>query len=120
MNMDNYLNIIMVAFLGMGVVFVFLGFLSLVMAGLSVLVPKKAGGRARKSVKDENDSFSRNATNNDNDKIPGWLLAAVAAYLSQEKNEQPSRALLWKRRKNEKKEGWVILHTLQAKKTGAF
>jgi len=120
MNMNNYLNIIMVAFLGMGVVFVFLGFLSLVMAGLSILLPRETGERAKKSVKDVNDSFSRNATSNDNDKIPGWLLAAVAAYLSQEMSEQPSKALLWKRRKNEKKEGWVILHTLKAKKTGAF
>ena len=108
MNVETYTYTIITTFIGMGIVFTFLGLLYLIMIVLTSF--SKIALNRKKSNKD---------LNSEKENLPPWILAAVAAYLSLENNEElPIKASVWKTAK--KKDEWVILHNISTKKTGTF
>ncbi len=103
--MEEYVYSVFTTFLGMSIVFMFLGFLSWLMVFL------------KKFFSDKNDVQSTSVTEKETtttevveeEKKLDWLIAAVAAYLSAEEEELfPHSAKGWQPVANEKYDPWVI------------
>lgn len=125
MNLENYLSNVLIAILGMGVVFVFLGFLSMIMFLLTTLLTFKTAKTVNISFTGKKTGFHNQRSPNgekekNNELMPGWLIAAVAAYLSLERDEYPVKASLWRFRKDKRKDGWIIIHSIHRKRSGIF
>ena len=101
MNIEYYQYSILATVLGMLVVFIFLSFLSLLMACLKTMFKEKIreAGKEAKAAEDLRKG----------EKKPEWLIAAVSAYLALEEEESyPYSAGVWKAGKTEQESPWVL------------
>ncbi len=101
MNIESYPYSIFAAILGMLVVFIFLGFLSLMMAFLKRIFKEKMlkTGKDAKTAGDSQKAENR----------PEWIIAAVSAYMAVEEEEfYPPSAGAWRAGKSEQENPWVL------------
>ena len=110
MNVELYGYSVMTCFLGMGVVFTFLGFLCVFMVFLKKVIdgPKLGKKSDGASAKTEKPSAAVPASSKDDNT---WIIAAVAAYLEEE--SAPVSAMAWMPSASEKQESWVTVPRIQ-------
>ena len=93
MNTEPYTYVILVALVGMAIVFVFLTILSLLMTAIRAAFHERAGAPAP--------TAEESAKKGDADEVPlqyqgnRWLIAAVAAYLDLEELDSRSDPAPW-------------------------
>ena len=111
MNIEAYSYTVLSAFLGITIVFAFLGFLSIFMVLIKRVFDEKradteiavaAGAVAAVSSGKEGGALSDDEE---------WITAAVAAYLEEE--DSPRTALSWQPAEKEKTDPWVITPRVQ-------
>ena len=103
MNTEVYMYSVFTTVLGMLIVFIFLGFLSFLMAVLKSLFKEKVIGMETKEPEEEVVETVKE------EKKLDWLIAAVTAYLMAEEEElYPHSARDWQPVANEKYDPWVI------------
>lgn len=116
MNIEAYSYTVLSAFLGITIVFVFLGFLCVFMVLIKRLFEEKnanveiavAAGAAATAASVETAA----AASDDAD----WITAAVAAYLEEE--DSPRSALSWVPGEKEKSDPWVVTPRVQKTYSG--
>ena len=117
MDIQAYSYTVLSSIIGMGIVFTFLGFLSVLMVVIKKLFdnPQKAvitQDPGKKSGAGETKSASAESSAEDS----SWIIAAVAAFLEDE--DQPRSALSWLPQSGEKQDQWVSsprIHKQQAR-----
>ena len=103
MNTEVYMYSVFTTVLGMTIVFLFLGFLSLLMVLL------KSFFHERKTAMEEEATEDEATEKVVEEKKLDWLIAAVSAYLTAEEEElYPHSAKDWQPIANERFDPWVI------------
>ncbi len=103
--MEKYVYSVFTTFLGMSVVFLFLGFLS----GLMVFLKRFFNSEVNVSSDEVSQKEAEPTETVKEEKKLDWVIAAVAAYLSAEEEELfPHSAKGWQPVANEKYDPWVI------------
>ncbi len=103
--MEEYVYSVFTTFLGMSIVFMFLGFLSGLMVFLKKFFSDKTSIQSGDEISDETAAIETV----EEEKKLDWVIAAVVAYLSAEEEELfPHSARGWQPVANEKYDPWVI------------
>ena len=107
MNIENYFYTIFASFLGMFIVFLFLGLLCIFMIVL------------KKIFKENNNKVLRTDSSSEESKDQDWLIAAVSAYLAKEdEGACPYSAEAWKAESSENMNLWIFRGKFSERKSG--
>ncbi|MDX9799796.1 MAG: OadG family protein [Spirochaetia bacterium] len=111
MNIESYSYTVLASIVGMGIVFAFLAFLSLLMVVINRIFDGKDQGVAVKTSSAKNNAAAgakANGVSTGNGKEAEdntWIIAAVAAFLEEE--DMPVSAVAWQPAGDEKLDPWV-------------
>jgi len=107
MNIETYFYTIFASFLGMFIVFLFLGLLCIFMIVL------------KKIFKENNNKVLRTDSSSEESKDHDWLIAAVSAYLAKEdEGVYPYSAEAWKAESSENINLWIFGGKFSERKSG--
>ena len=106
MNIEAYSYTVLSSFLGISIVFIFLGFLCVFMVLIKrVFDDKPAGAEIAVAAAAARGKDSETSKASDADETD-WIAAAVAVYLEEE--DSPRSALSWVPVEKEKSDPWVV------------
>jgi len=112
MNIESYIYTIFSAIIGMLIVFLFLGFLSLTMAILKAIFKEKNRNIEKRKIVNKDIKVSDN-------KKPEWLIAAISSYFAIEEEElYPYSGDTWKASSSEKLNPWQFKVKLFKRRVG--
>ena len=114
MNIENYFYTIFASFLGMFIVFLFLGLLCIFMIVLKKIL-KENNNKVLRTDSSSEESKTLDTKNQD------WLIAAVSAYLAKEdEGACPYSAEAWKAESSENMNLWIFGGKFSERKSGIY
>ncbi len=121
MDIQAYSYTVLSSIIGMGIVFAFLGFLSLLMVFIKRVFDSPASPanavktKPADAVANANEA-GRGSENSAEDNM--WIIAAVAAFLEDE--DMPKSAMAWQPAESEKHDPWVSVPGVQRQPSRVF
>ena len=92
MNIESFSYVLLTTVVGMAIVFLFLVVLSLLMVVIRAIFDDKP---APSPASSQNGSTTDGGSDQTDDGVPRWVVAAALAYLSEEEREYAPRASGW-------------------------
>ena len=121
MDIQAYSYTVLSSIIGMGIVFTFLGFLSLLMVIIKRVFDSPASPANVVKTKQADTAMNNNAAERGSESRAEdnmWIIAAVAAFLEEE--DMPKSAMAWQPAESEKHDPWVSVPGVQRQPSGVF